>query len=92
MITFNVFLLQVICGVAVIVAAGALYLIYKRLSAGDRGPGVPPPRELNGPVALDRDKKIPFKLISKTIITHDTRRFRFALQSDKHVLGLPVGK
>lgn len=25
-------------------------------------------------------------------ITHDTRRFRFALPTEEHVLGLPVGK
>ena len=26
------------------------------------------------------------------IVSHDTRRFRFALQSPEHVLGLPVGR
>ena len=25
-------------------------------------------------------------------ITHDTRRFRFALPTEKHILGLPTGK
>lgn len=43
------------------------------------------------PVALDPNKKIPFKLIDKKIISHDTRRFRFELQSPEHKLGLPVG-
>lgn len=42
-------------------------------------------------VALNPKKRIPFKLVEKEILSHDTRRFRFALQSDKHVLGLPVG-
>lgn len=32
------------------------------------------------------------QLIEREEISHDTRRFRFALQSDHHVLGLPVGK
>lgn len=43
------------------------------------------------PVALDPQKKIPFKLIDKKIVSHDTRRFRFELQSPEHKLGLPVG-
>eukprot|EP00794_Sanderia_malayensis_P017980 gene17980-19777_t len=44
------------------------------------------------PTALDPNKKTPFKLIDKKVISHDTRRFRFALQSAEHILGLPVGK
>ena len=43
-------------------------------------------------LALDSKRKIPFKLIEKEVVSHDTRRFRFALQSPQHVLGLPVGK
>jgi len=42
--------------------------------------------------ALNSKQKIPFTLIEKESISHDTRRFRFALQSPKHVLGLPIGK
>ncbi|XP_020895261.1 NADH-cytochrome b5 reductase 3 [Exaiptasia diaphana] len=42
-------------------------------------------------IALDPQTKIPFKLIDKEIVSHDTRRFRFALQSPEHTLGLPVG-
>ncbi|KAG8438592.1 hypothetical protein GDO86_004960 [Hymenochirus boettgeri] len=36
--------------------------------------------------------KYPLRLISKEIISHDTRRFRFALPSLDHILGLPVGQ
>merc|ERR1712147_390519 len=43
------------------------------------------------PIALDPKKKIPFRLIEKEHISHDTRRFRFALQSSEHILGLPIG-
>mmetsp|Transcript_14409 Transcript_14409/g.18880 ORF Transcript_14409/g.18880 Transcript_14409/m.18880 type:complete len:300 (-) Transcript_14409:33-932(-) len=43
-------------------------------------------------IALDSEKYIPFKLIEKEEISHDTRRFRFALQSKDHVLGLPIGQ
>lgn len=44
------------------------------------------------PVALNQRKKIPFKLMEKIVLSHDTRLFRFALQSPDHTLGLPVGK
>jgi nitrate reductase (NAD(P)H) len=42
-------------------------------------------------VALDPKKRIPFKLIRKDVLSPDTRRFRFALQTPEHTLGLPVG-
>lgn len=32
------------------------------------------------------------QLIEKEELSHDTRRFRFALQSPEHILGLPIGK
>ncbi|XP_053321154.1 NADH-cytochrome b5 reductase 3 [Spea bombifrons] len=38
------------------------------------------------------DIKYPLRLIDKEIISHDTRRFRFALPSPGHVLGLPIGQ
>lgn len=43
-------------------------------------------------VALDPRKKIPFKLAEKLELSHNVRRFRFALQSPQHKFGLPVGK
>jgi predicted heme/steroid binding protein len=42
-------------------------------------------------IALDPRKRIKVALVKKEILSHDTRRFRFALETDKHVLGLPVG-
>uniref|UniRef100_A0A1I8A7H2 Hexokinase n=1 Tax=Steinernema glaseri TaxID=37863 RepID=A0A1I8A7H2_9BILA len=46
-----------------------------------------------GPITLvDPRVKYPLKLIKKTIVSHDTRKFRFALPSDRHVLGLPTGQ
>lgn len=62
------------------------YFLYRRLISGS-GPG----SGQKPPTALDKDKKIPMKLIEKEVITHDTRRFRFALPSSKSILGLPVG-
>lgn len=62
----------------------------KRRTVKRNGP--PPPRVHRGPVALNPIEKIPFPLIKKKSVSHDTRKFTFALQSRKHVLGLPVGK
>jgi len=41
---------------------------------------------------VDPNVKYALKLIEREEISHDTRRFRFALPSDKHVLGLPTGQ
>lgn len=43
-------------------------------------------------IALDKDKYVPFKLIEKEEISSDVRKFRFALQSRSHILGLPIGQ
>jgi len=68
------------------------------VASGPRGDAAPAPAPAapaaaasSAPVALDPRKKIKVALIKKDILSHDTRRFRFALQSDKHVLGLPCG-
>ncbi|CAB3360041.1 Hypothetical predicted protein [Cloeon dipterum] len=41
---------------------------------------------------LDLNTKYPLKLIEKEDINHDTKRFRFELPSEEHVLGLPIGQ
>ncbi|MEE6493159.1 hypothetical protein FKM82_016751 [Ascaphus truei] len=41
---------------------------------------------------LDPSEKYRLRLIDKTVINHNTRRFRFALPSLHHVLGLPTGQ
>lgn len=40
----------------------------------------------------DPNEKYLLPLIEKEEISHDTRRFRFGLPSDEHILGLPVGQ
>ncbi|NXG83848.1 NB5R3 reductase, partial [Stercorarius parasiticus] len=40
----------------------------------------------------DPEVKYALRLIDKEEVSHDTRRFRFALPSIDHVLGLPVGR
>lgn len=42
-------------------------------------------------IALNPKKKIPFELVEKIELSHNTRLFRFALQSPRHKLGLPIG-
>ena len=41
-------------------------------------------------ITLDPKKKVACKLIKKDHLSHDVRRFRFALPSEEHILGLPV--
>jgi cytochrome-b5 reductase len=43
-------------------------------------------------VALNPNVKIRCKLIEREEISHDTRRFRYAVPNPEHILGLPVGK
>ena len=42
--------------------------------------------------ALNPDQWIPFELIDKSSLSHDVRRFRFALPSKNHIVGLPIGQ
>lgn len=50
-------------------------------------------KKKQSPVTLkDSTVKYPLKLVDKEVISHDTRRFRFALPSPEHILGLPVGQ
>lgn len=41
---------------------------------------------------VDPTAKVSLKLINKDVISHDTRKFSFALPSEQHILGLPVGQ
>jgi len=51
------------------------------------------PKKSKRLVALvDPDVKYPFELVFKKELTHDTRLFRFALPSEQHSLGLPIGQ
>uniref|UniRef100_A0A3B4BKM2 NADH-cytochrome b5 reductase n=1 Tax=Periophthalmus magnuspinnatus TaxID=409849 RepID=A0A3B4BKM2_9GOBI len=40
----------------------------------------------------DPNIKYALRLVDKEIVSHDTRKFRFALPSPAHVLGLPIGQ
>ncbi|XP_064490227.1 NADH-cytochrome b5 reductase 3-like [Ornithodoros turicata] len=69
----------VLGAVGATVAAVALYRFFRRKSA--------PPKLL-----VDPDTKYTVSLAEKEIVSHDTRRFRFALPTPEHVLGLPTGQ
>ncbi|XP_076450996.1 NADH-cytochrome b5 reductase 2-like isoform X2 [Babylonia areolata] len=72
----------VLIGVAVV---GATAILAKIFLFGDR--------KKKAPVTLkDPTVKYPLKLVDKEEISQDTRRFRFALPSPEHILGLPVGQ
>ena len=43
-------------------------------------------------VCVSATLQIDLVLIDKVVLSHDTRRFRFALPSPRHVLGLPTGQ
>jgi cytochrome-b5 reductase len=76
-------LLYIAAGATVVLASGAIvYIIFTRLRSGKRVK-----------VALeDPSVKVPLRLVDKEIVTHDTRRFIFALPSPEHTLGLPIGQ
>lgn len=44
------------------------------------------------PVALNPKKRLKFRLMEKHELSHNVRRFRFALPTPQHKFGLPVGK
>uniref|UniRef100_T1J8N4 NADH-cytochrome b5 reductase n=1 Tax=Strigamia maritima TaxID=126957 RepID=T1J8N4_STRMM len=72
--------IPIVVGVAVVVVTAVVAKIFLSRPKG-------------GPVTLqDPNVKYSLKLVDKEVISHDTRRFRFALPSLLHTLGLPVGQ
>lgn len=72
-------LLVVLSGLGAAVAAA---LLYRYLTSRYRTPVL----------LQDPDVKYTVKLIEREEISHDTRRFRFALPTAEHTLGLPTGQ
>jgi cytochrome-b5 reductase len=81
-------------GAAGIVAAGAGWFISVPVgfTALLAGLGVAYFYRHSAPVALDPKNKVPLTLIEREDLSHDTRRYRFALPTPQHILGLPCGK
>ncbi|KAI6213865.1 NADH-cytochrome b5 reductase 3 isoform X1 [Aphelenchoides besseyi] len=76
-------------GFATITAIGLWYLLKTRgCFKSQSGKSI---KKLKGPRTLeDPDKKYALRLIKKVEVSHDTRKFRFALPTENHVLGLPI--
>uniref|UniRef100_A0A914HHK6 NADH-cytochrome b5 reductase n=1 Tax=Globodera rostochiensis TaxID=31243 RepID=A0A914HHK6_GLORO len=78
------------------ITIGTIALLYYVLKGRGGGQGTATggkKRRLKGPKTLeDPDVKYSLKLIGCEHISHDTRLFRFALPSEKHILGLPIGQ
>lgn len=74
---------SVLLGTAVALVGG--FAIYKFFSSEQK--------KSKSNVALkDPQVKYPFELVFKEDLTHDTCMMRFALPSEQHVLGLPLGQ
>ncbi|CAI4223561.1 unnamed protein product [Auanema sp. JU1783] len=73
-----------ICATAavVVVSSVALYFFFKKSSCCSK----------RAVTLLDETEKYSLKLIEKVNVSHDTRKFKFALPSKHHILGLPVGQ
>lgn len=80
----------------VAVVAGAVILHYfinkKTNKSKSRVPRGEPIRNARLRTLVDPNDKYQLPLIEKEIISHDTRRFRFGLPSNQHILGLPIGQ
>ncbi|GFR58268.1 NADH-cytochrome b5 reductase [Elysia marginata] len=73
----------VLAGVGVVAVTAILAKIFLPGLFGGKKKGAPT-------TLIDATVKYPLKLIDKEKLSHDTRRFRFALPSTEHILGLPV--
>ncbi|XP_049312933.1 NADH-cytochrome b5 reductase 3 isoform X2 [Bactrocera dorsalis] len=83
-------LVPIVVGIAAVVVGAAIinYILNKKSSK----PRPEPNRTARLRTLVDPNDKYQLPLIEKEILSHDTRRFRFGLPSNQHVLGLPVGQ
>jgi cytochrome-b5 reductase len=66
-----------------IVAALSAAALYFFVNRGKKRPTI---------TLVNDETKYALPLIKKTIVSHDTRKFRFGLPSNDHILGLPIGQ
>lgn len=80
MLYFDVQVIPLVVGLGVVVGTAIVAKLYLG-------------RKKGSPITLkDPSVKYPLELIEKEEISHDTRRFRFRLPSNEHILGLPIGQ
>ncbi|KAF4528375.1 hypothetical protein B566_EDAN016909 [Ephemera danica] len=76
--------LPILIAVAVVVVTGFVVKFYLSRQKDKKS---------KSPITLvDPNEKYALKLIEKEDISHDTKRFRLALPSEDHILGLPIGQ
>lgn len=78
----------VVLGVALVVATTLVLLASRLLKPRAQALVTLKPAPADGSAA----PTVHLPLIEKESLSHDTRRFRFGLPSEKHALGLPVGQ
>ena len=86
----NTFLISTVTAVALGAIAGIIYYRIKKIYSKKPKFTL---RQQKGPITLESpDVKYPLMLVEKVNVSHNTRRFVFALPSKQHILGLPVGQ
>ncbi|XP_069967690.1 NADH-cytochrome b5 reductase 3 isoform X2 [Bactrocera oleae] len=87
---YETHLVPIVVGIAAVVVGAAIinYILNKKSSK----PRPEPNRTARLRTLVDPNDKYQLPLIVKEVLSHDTRRFRFGLPSNQHVLGLPVGQ
>ncbi|KAK6625683.1 NADH-cytochrome b5 reductase 2 [Polyplax serrata] len=69
-------------GIALTTLVIVFYFYYKKSHSTKKSPKT----------LIDSSEKYALPLKEVEVVSHDTKRFRFGLPSEKHVLGLPVGQ
>jgi cytochrome-b5 reductase len=78
--------LVVLFGTILAISAGLAYGLIMWME-GTTSKTLKPPKNPG-----DAPPTVHLPLVEKEVLSHDTRRFRFGLPSERHVLGLPVGQ
>uniref|UniRef100_A0A6A7FNF7 NADH-cytochrome b5 reductase n=1 Tax=Hirondellea gigas TaxID=1518452 RepID=A0A6A7FNF7_9CRUS len=73
-------------GMGVVIGTAVLAKLYFSYSSGSNS------KKSSPKTLVDCNVKYALKLVNRQDISHDTRRFTFALPTAEHVLGLPVGQ
>jgi len=87
---YETHIVPVVVGIVAVVAGAVILHYFLNKKSTQK------PRKANKTARLrtlvDPNDKYQLPLIEKEVISHDTRRFRFGLPSNQHILGLPVGQ
>ncbi|KAI4458277.1 nadh-cytochrome b5 reductase [Holotrichia oblita] len=82
--------LPIVLGVGVLVTTVVIYTVYFTQKKPKKAPDS---EKKEKKITLrDSQQKYALPLIEKEDISHDTKRFRFGLPTNDHILGLPIGQ